>query len=445
MNNVPEISVGILLSDEIEVRFHGAYTYASSSDIITGKRKVKYLGENFYDWEGGDEDMIIRSGILFEPVDIGASFTIHNVVIGLGFHWERKEDQVFSGAVKFVAERGKLRAINVISLEDYLKSVISSEMSATSSLELLKAHSVISRSWLLAQIDKSNSLLSLLKDYQSEYKTDDEYIKWYDREDHEGFDVCADDHCQRYQGITRATTQAVEEAVDATHGIVLMDGDEICDARFSKCCGGMVEKFENVWEPVSHSYLNSFVDGAPDFKGYHLDLTSELNARNWIQQSPDVFCNTDNKEILSQVLNDYDQETNDFFRWKVEYSQSELSALVQLRTGLDFGMITDLVPIERGDSGRIIKLKIIGEKKTLVIGKELEIRKSLSKSHLYSSAFIIDKREVEGELRFTLHGAGWGHGVGLCQIGAAVMGAQGYDYKSILDHYFRGAELKKKY
>jgi len=322
---------------------------------------------------------------------------------------------------------------------------VTAEMSATSSLELLKAHAVISRSWLLAQIEKNKNLQTGTTQYESLIDTEDEHIRWYDREDHDNFDVCADDHCQRYQGITRASTPLVEQAVNETQGQILIYNGNICDARYSKCCGGVAEIFENVWEPVNHPYLQNIVDNDVDPIGFSLELDQEEEAEKWILGNPDAFCNSKDTKVLSQVLNDYDQETMDFFRWKVQYNQKDLSDLVKKRIGIDFGNILDLVPVERGTSGRLIKLKIIGDKKTLTIGKELEIRKALSESHLYSSAFVVEKKEDNDETVFTLRGAGWGHGVGLCQIGAAVMGEKGYDYEEILMHYFRGASLEKKY
>jgi len=273
------------------------------------------------------------------------------------------------------------------------------------------------------------------------------YIKWYERDAHTNFDVCADDHCQRYQGITRASTKAVEDAIEATRGEALMYEDQICDARFSKSCGGISETFENCWAPEHYTYLTAVIDNANAPVGFELDLTNEDSAEKWIRKSPAAFCNTTDKKVLSQVLNNYDQETTDFYRWKVEYTQAEISELLTRRSGIDFGEIIDMIPILRGESGRLIELKIIGTKQTVIVGKELEIRKWLSNSHLYSSAFVVDKSEMIDKIpqHFTLTGAGWGHGVGLCQIGAAVMGEKGYKYNEILLHYFRGAELKKIY
>jgi SpoIID/LytB domain protein len=304
---------------------------------------------------------------------------------------------------------------------------------------------VISRSWLLAQIDKQNQIRGEEKDYQTSFTSDDEVICWYDREDHVGFDVCADDHCQRYQGITRAFTSAAAEAVFHTSGEVLVFNEKLCDARFSKCCGGITEVFENTWEPVVHPYLSRIYDHESADKDNAGDLRIEDRAKSWILSSPPAFCNTADKDILSQVLNDYDLSTQRFYRWSVNYSQEEVTELVHKKTGIDFGLITELMPLERGVSGRLIRLQIKGTKKTMIIGKELEIRKALSPTHLYSSAFIPEKVISSGKVSFVLNGAGWGHGVGLCQIGAAVMGSRGYKYEEILGHYFRGAELIKLY
>jgi stage II sporulation protein D len=312
---------------------------------------------------------------------------------------------------------------------------------------MLKATAVVSRSWLLGQIEKSKTIKSKHIEYHSESQTKDEVIKWYDREDHTLFDVCADDHCQRYQGVTKVTSEAAKKAVKRTAGIVLLEEDHILDARFSKSCGGISESFENVWEPVKHPSLISVYDYKFIADEFDDNFSKEKNAEKWILGNPSAFCNTQDVKILNQVLLDYDQETKDFYRWKVEYTQSQISDLIQRKSGIDFGMIKDLVPVERGFSSRIIKLKIVGTKKTFTIGKELEIRRTLSESHLYSSAFIAKKfGELDGvPEKFLLRGAGWGHGVGLCQIGAAVMAEQGYQFDEILIHYFKNAKLKKIY
>ena len=435
----PKVTVGIMNAPVVRFSFPSAYMLDGTQ--VEGMQEAT-VSDGKVCWNGQ-----VRDSFEFTPVDVQkGSFTLYGVTIGVNFHWERKEDQSFRGALKLIVENGGVTAINVVPVEEYLLSVISSEMSATASLELLKAHAVISRSWLLAQIEKNKTLSAEASPYSACTRTETELVKWYDREDHVNFDVCADDHCQRYQGITRESTEAVRDAIKATWGEVLTDSEgKLCDARFSKSCGGVFEEFEYCWEPVHHNYLEARRDSEKpmDFP----DLTCEENARKWILSSPDAFCNTHDPKILSQVLNNYDQETTDFYRWKVEYSQAELSELIQRRSGTDYGNIVDLIPLSRGTSGRIYRLKIVGTKKTCIIGKELEIRRTLSPSHLYSSAFVVEKVGESNGLpeRFILRGAGWGHGVGLCQIGAAVMGEKGYPYKEILLHYFINASVTKLY
>ena len=399
MRRERDVKVGIVKAREVRVVFHSAYWSEGRS----------FVGECCFE----------PCERLFTPGEEDATFTLKEVTIGIGFHWERKEEQTFCGALLLKEEDGQVRAINVVPVETYLTSVISSEMSANASLELLKAHAVISRSWLLKMMDGGqwttlNPQPSTLNSQLSTLNCEGSIIRWYDSEEHVGFDVCADDHCQRYQGITRQSNPNVVKAIEATCGQVLTYEGKVCDTRFSKCCGGMTEVFESCWQPVHHPYLAA---------------------------KADPYCNTRDRRILSQVLNNYDQETVDFYRWTVSYTTDELSELVRRKSGIDFGRILDLVPIDRGASGRIITMKIVGEKRTLTVGKELEIRKWLSESHLYSSAFEVEKTENG----FILHGKGWGHGVGLCQIGAAVMGAKGYNYREILMHYFVDAEIKKLY
>ncbi len=444
MNKIPVIQVGIQFKPSIEFSFSDDYIL-NDETVINGKWKASIVDDKIK-MTSGKNEFLLNSGVVISHKNADSYFTLYDVTIGIDFHWQRDENQSFNGDLKLIIENNKITAINIINIEDYLTSVISSEMSATSSMELLKAHAVISRSWTLAQIEKNKSIVNEQKNYTSCLETDNERIKWYDREDHNNFDVCADDHCQRYQGITRKTSMAVENAVKASWGEILSYNNEICDARFSKCCGGVAEAFENVWEPVKHPYLTKVVDNEIPPENYNLQLTDENNAEAWILGNPEAYCNTNDTKVLSQVLNDYDQETNNFYRWQVSYNQTELANLIQKRIGIDFGKIIEMKAIERGVSGRIIKLQIIGEKRTMIIGKELEIRKALSESHLYSSAFAISKtKDKDGEFIFTLHGAGWGHGVGLCQIGAAVMSEKGFKYKDILKHYFKGASLEKRY
>ena len=405
-NKEPNVSVGIVSAEKISFTLNKPYT--AKGETLTGEQQVEFC-EGGILWRGNQ-----YRELTFTPQTDDASFSLYDVTIGVNFHWERKETQVFSGTLRLVVEADKIVAINELPVERYLTSVISSEMSATASKAFLKAHAVISRSWLLAQMEKRKQLDTGGNGFFSFVKKDDELIRWYDREDHTIFDVCADDHCQRYQGITKQSSPVVEEAINETRGQVLTYDNEICDARFSKCCGGQTEEFQYCWEDTPKPYLVSFRDS---------------------------YCNTSDKHVLSQVLNDYDQETPDFYRWTVEYSQKQLSELVNRKLKDDFGTITDLIPMERGKSGRIWKLKIVGTKKTFTIGKELEIRRALSETHLLSSAFEVEK---SGD-RFILHGSGWGHGVGLCQIGAAVMGEQGKSYDEILLFYYRNAEIQRLY
>lgn len=426
--SVPVIHVGIMVAPMIRFRFDNIFVCKQTNKQYQGEYDCRFL-----------QGKILWENILFEQLDFMptadtnlSSFCLHDVTIGIHFHWERKEDQVFRGGLRLQPEQDMIRAVNCIDAEQYIESVISSEMSANASLELLKAHAVISRSWLMRPIWQG--MQSSQEDIIEE---DERRIVWYERDAHTGFDVCADDHCQRYQGITRTTQVQVKEAVNATRGELLLYDGKVCDARFSKACGGVTEVFENCWANEKHSYLPHVGDNA---ENANMDLRDEAQARAWIMSRPDSFCNTEDKAVLRQILNSYDQETADFYRWKVVYSESELSDLIRRKSGVDFGRILSLTPIKRGYSGRIVELEIKGEKKTMRVGKELEIRRWLSESHLYSSAFVVERNEAKD---FILHGAGWGHGVGLCQIGAAMMAHKGYNYRQILAHYFKGATLER--
>ena len=423
------VDVGILRAPEIKFDLIGGFCLAadtsSAQNIVCVKEgRLMYNG-------------LLYEELLFVPCDEDSAFTLHDVVIGVNFHWQRKESQTFKGILRLIVEDGEVRAINRIDVEEYLVSVISSEMSATSSLELLRAHTIISRSWLYAQLQRG----SVVRQGTLGWENGDEIIRWYAREDHTLFDFCADDHCQRYQGVTRAANPNVVRAVQDTGDIVLKYDGKVCDARFSKCCGGVTERFSACWENEDFAYLEAFRDS--DGGEPLPELTSESAAREWIETVPASFCSSGGKEVLSQVLNGYDQETNDFYRWTVRYTQEQLTELVKERSGIDFGEIVDLQPVERAASGRLVRLRVVGSKRSVVVGKELEIRRWLSPSHLYSSAFVVDKVEENGVLTFVLKGAGWGHGVGLCQIGAAVMGEKGYSYVEILNHYYPGAVLEK--
>lgn len=427
-NEEQHVTVGIVSGERISFSLNGQYTVNGKT---TSGEQLATVGHGFVMWNGKP-----YTEIRFEPTTADCSFSLKDVTIGVNFHWERKETQTFLGSMRLLADNGKIWAINELPVETYLESVISSEMSATSNLFLLMAHAVISRSWLLRNMRHGISNSTPITSFSDISRL----IKWYDHTDHTLFDVCADDHCQRYQGITMETSPNAKVAVQKTRGQVLAYDGEICDARFSKCCGGAMEEFQYCWEDSPKPYLKGIGD-SPSEK--IPDLAIEENARKWILSEPESFCNTKDKRILSQVLNNYDQETTDFYRWQVEYTQSELSALVKRKTGIDFGDVTDLIPMKRGTSGRIYELKIVGTKRTMTIGKELEIRRALSETHLYSSAFVVEKRTIDQiSPIFHLTGAGWGHGVGLCQIGAAVMGDKGYSYEEILKHYYPGATIE---
>lgn len=426
----PLLEVGIMSGQEIvfEILSDGA-----------GMRTAR-LREGKIEYGGALYDELYFDAETLSTMFAGPSFILHDVTIGVNFHWERKENQKFAGALKIIVDKGRLTAVNVVGVEDYLLSVISSEMSATASEEFLKAHAVISRSWVMAQIAAARNnpggevpegvcnVPTLMCDLDARLNKDAgetkdeayEYVKWYDHEDHHSFDVCADDHCQRYQGLTRAVGSTVRKVIDATWGQVLEYECRLCDARFSKCCGGIMEKFETCWEDAEHPYLQPLPD-TPDH-----------------DPEAEPFCSTADKEILDQVLNSYDQETVDFYRWETIYDRKALSELVTRRSGINVGEIQEIIPLERGLSGRIYRLKIVGAEKTIIIGKELEIRRVLSESHLKSSAFEVKMKDD----RIILEGSDWGHGVGLCQIGAAVMASRGYTYEEILQHYYPGSSLK---
>lgn len=444
----PKIRVGIMAAKEISFCLNDSYTDGRSS--FEGEMSISAV-QGQLSWNG-----VLLDSLTLKPNEHGSTFTLHDVTIGIGFHWERKEEQTFPGQLKFIVENGMVRAINILPVEEYLTSVISSEMKPTATREFLRAHAVISRSWVLAQLrspyskaasatgstpsgnmanaqtgsDGSSSLSHILK----------RIIKWYDHDQHTLFDVCADDHCQRYQGRTRIISAAAEAAVKDTLGQTLVYNGHLCDARFSKCCGGITEQFETCWQDEHKPYLVALRDSSIN-EGPLPDLTIEENARNWILSEPKSFCNSADGNILKESLNGYDLETPDFYRWNVEYTTAQISDIFHRKSGLDIGDIVDLRPVKRGPSGRICELEIEGTKGTVTIGKELEIRRTLSESHLFSSAFVVEKTTGG----FILTGAGWGHGAGLCQIGAAVMAAKGYTYREILQHYYPGSSLGRFY
>jgi SpoIID/LytB domain protein len=443
LNREPTISVGIYEGRSVATGVLTGLFSIDNSASMQGAFRVEGGKDRLVITDDSGKQIARGRAISCVPVS-GGTFTLRDVTIGVQFHWERKEDQIFEGGLRFLRrEDGTITAINEIPVEAYLKSVISSEMSAAAPIELLKAHAITSRSWLVAMLERQKKFKNIGIPSRRSRETGDEIIRWYDREDHRDFDVCADDHCQRYQGISKIISPAAARTVDDTRGVFLIYGNAICDARFSKSCGGISEAFENAWEDTAVPYLQPISDAPVK----HPHIASEPQSEKWILSSPQAYCNTTDGNILRQILPSFDQETTDFFRWKVEYTREELEEILAAKSGMSFGTLLDLVPAQRGPSGRLVKLKIIGSKKSVVVGKELEIRKWLSKSHLYSSAFIVRAERGKNNipLRFTLHGAGWGHGVGLCQIGAAVMATRGFKAEEIVKHYFRNAELHRLY
>ena len=450
INQEPLIRVGLVSGDNaprtVKLTLTGRYK-AQNGEVLENGEYIASNDEGSVRLAGGS--LISAPRLTLTPVDFDASrAAVHGITIGVDFHWERSESQDFQGSLVFTPQSDRLLVINELPLEAYLVSVISSEMSASAPTELLRAHAIVSRSWLLAQMTSRDTKTGVaLRDEEAarEQGGSTEMIRWWDRENHADFDVCADDHCQRYQGISKAFSKEAFEAVRDTRGKVLMWGDDICDARYSKSCGGMTEEFRAAWEDRDMPYLRAAYDGEDEVAGYKMPLTVESNAEHWIRSNPPAFCHTDSAELLARILPGFDQETRDFFRWEAGYSNGELREIILDRTGLDPGRLVSLEAIERGKSARIVRLKITGEKLTVVIGKELQIRRALSRSHLYSSAFVVEaERGLSSSYpkRFKLIGAGWGHGVGLCQIGAAVMAERGYGHEGILAHYFNRTSLR---
>jgi stage II sporulation protein D len=440
----PKIKVGLMEQRrDISGRFNGAFCLHDGC-LIEGDFRACVEADQAILFDAVGHEVARQKEIRCSPLSGGSTFTLFDVTIGVQFHWERKQEQTFQGILILLSDsHEKLIAVNDIHLEDYLASVISSEMSAEAPLEFLKAHAITSRSWLMAMLQSLGNASDPAEESISPSQAQDEIIRWYGREDHRLFDVCADDHCQRYQGVTRLISENARNAVQATRGVFLICDNNICDARYHKACGGLTENFDNTWKNRSVSYLTSVSDAA----FLHEPVQTEADAERWIIGHPEAWCNAHDGNILRQILPSFDQETADFFRWEVVYSRTELEEIIGEKSGLDFGNILNLTPLERGPSGRIIRLKIEGSRRTAIVGKELEIRRWLSRSHLYSSAFVVSaEKDTSGlPIRFILHGAGWGHGVGLCQIGAAMMATQGYSAETILKHYFRGVEIKELY
>jgi len=440
----PAVSVGIMDRQEgVACRLTGDFRCGGVNGTISGTFRARVASGQIVLVDEAGREILRSSGIALVPRD-GSTFTLLDVTIGNRFHWERTEDQTFEGSLVLKARPdGSITAINEIGLEDYLKSVVSSEMSAEAPPEFLKAHAILSRSWLIRTLSRKRAAKRRPTGPEGPAQTSGEVVRWYEQEDHDLFDVCADDHCQRYQGITKIISGNAGESVLATSGTVLIHDGKVCDARYSKACGGLTEDFKTAWNDEAIPYLVSVADSPIR----HSPLLTEEEARKWILSEPEAYCNVKDTEVLARILPDFDQETKGFFRWNVDYSRSELEAILKEKSGIDFGALQEIRPLDRGPSGRIFRLMISGSKHSIIVGKELEIRRWLSKSHLYSSAFVvITKKGANGEIsRFIFHGAGWGHGVGLCQIGAAVMATKGFTASEILSHYFPGAELRKVY
>lgn len=438
----PRIKVGICdRYPEIRVRFNGAYR--SNGGFLTGEFTARPEGKAVVLSDAFGREAL-RGPELRLTAERGATFSLSEVTIGVRFHWERREEQTFTGDLRFLpAGEGTITAVNEISVEDYLVSVVSAEMGGEAPFTFLKAHAIASRSWLVAMLRRGEKLRGKVDGPETTLRREGEFIRWYDRADHDRFDVCADDHCQRYQGITGRAAGRAAEAVRETRGVFLIRDGEICDARYHKVCGGLTEDYATCWEEKTVPYLTHVSDSARP----HPPIRTEGDAERWILSCPAVYCDTKDHELLKRILPALDRETADFFRWQASYAREELEEILRTKAGIDFGVLHGLVPLERGPSGRIRLLKIEGSKNTVVVGKELEIRRWLSPSHLYSSAFIVSANSSPSGVpsRFTLYGAGWGHGVGLCQIGAAVMAAKGFGEEEILRHYFRGAALVKRY
>ncbi len=442
----PHINIGLATGDKLRFSLLGNFFQLGTQNVFSGNFSSEIRNGKIL-LKGETGEFLFTSGVTFKPDNYNVElFKIFGVKIGVDFHWESAKDLLYTGSLKLIIEGDRLTAVNIIPLEDYLLGVISSEMNPKSHHEFLKAHAVISRSWLMSQITDRKKSAGKEALNNDEY-VEDEIIKWYDRGDHKNYDVCADDHCQRYQGISKNISESVRDAIWQTRGLTLVYNDKVFDARYSKCCGGKTELFENVWSEKDKSVIPSLFDYKFPPDNFEENLKSEENAAKWIYGSPEAFCNVAESEFLEEILVEFDQKTKDFFRWRVEFSQAEISKLIAEKSGIDFGEILDLIPVERGESGRLIKLKIVGVKAEKIVGKELEIRRILSETHLYSSAFVVEKIIGKGNIpeKFILRGAGWGHGVGLCQIGAAVMARLNYRFDEILAHYYPGIQIKRVY
>lgn len=354
--------------------------------------------------------------IVLDTNNTSSHITVSNIMIGIQFHWQKHEDLDYRGIIEVgFNNQGKLVVINEIDLENYLVSVNSSEMTSDCPIGLLESQTVVARNTVLATMGKHH------------YNTN--------------FHLCSDDHCQCYHGKKREQ-QVSRQAVENTWGRILLHGDEICDARYSKICGGIMEDYRYVWENRDIPYMVSGIDSDEEI---NYPANTEETAKELIDTSLPAYCNTDLHKLPENLANLY--STQNLFRWEVTYPREELESLISEKTGKDIGELQDIIPLERGDSGRLIYINLVGSDKTLKIGKELEIRRVLSKSHLYSSCFYVRKEMgTDGKVsRFILKGAGWGHGVGLCQVGATVMASKKIPYQKILEHYYKNTNLVSLY
>ncbi|MGQ9646361.1 MAG: SpoIID/LytB domain-containing protein [Thermodesulfobacteriota bacterium] len=435
VNALPQITVGIMdQQTQVTGRLNGSF-WIDGFGLVSGDFSAKAKPGTIVLTDERRREICRPSSLRLNSQE-GSFFSLFSVCVGNRFHWEKKEDQNFRGdLILKVRKNDTITVINEISLEDYLASVISSEVNPAAPVEFLKAHTILSRSWFLAGLTKEKRATEITASAEKAAK--DEVVRWYDRQEHDLFDVCADDHCQRYHGITKVVAEHAQEAIRETHGRVITYKDKICDARYSKACGGLTEEFGTAWDDQKVSYLVSTSDASVS----RHPITTEKEASSWILSNPEAYCNTRDERLLEKILLEVDRETKTFFRWRVEYSRTELEEILREKSDFDFGTLKDIVPLQRGPSGRISRLRIVGSKRSMIVGKELEIRRWLSPTHLYSSAFVVS---FEGN-RVILDGAGWGHGVGFCQIGAAVMATKGFSAEEILKHYFRGVEIKKIY
>jgi SpoIID/LytB domain protein len=345
----------------------------------------------------------------------GSPVAVFDVPVGTGYHWEQKEDRTYPETMIFLLDvNGKLAAVNAVPVETYLEGVVPSEMHPNFPEEALKAQAVAARSKALANLGLVHSA--------------------------DPFDFCSDVHCQVYGGLSK-TAASANRAVKKTAGLVLWEGGKIIDAVYGGVCGGHTEDVDKAWRTAPKRHLQGIADGPRQLKRYE-PLDDESNVRSWIQDSPPSYCNT-----LTGSLPDALNYTKKYFRWEVTLPQDELRSQIERRLGRNLGAVRDLIPISRGVSGRITKLKIVGTNGEQIVEGELNVRKCLSSTTLWSSCFIVERKDGGSAPpeSFTLRGAGWGHGIGMCQTGAAIMALKGYGFDRILKHYYKNVRIKKLY